>query len=126
MSESSSSLPVSQSQIVLIGVGTIVMGAFLPWDTTIIGASAGISSLNGILTLVTGVGLGAYTLYKKFSQRAVLAGGGLCLMLSVTFLVTQMSSAFSNPAIGVYTTLLGGLILVGVGLNERNNSASED
>jgi hypothetical protein len=123
MPEYESSLPVPLHQIALIGAGMIVVGAFLPW--TVVGARVGISSVDGIITLVTGAVVGGYILYREFSQRVVLVGGGICSVIGVLDTVfplpvrvmgVEMMSGFTSPAVGVYLTLFGGLTLLGVGI----------
>lgn len=125
MPEYESSLPVPLHQIALIGAGMIVVGAFLPWGTTGVGTRVGISSVDGIITLVTGGVVGGYILYREFSQWVVLVGGGICSVIGVLDTVfplpvsamgVEMMSGFTSPAVGVYLTLFGGLTLLGVGI----------
>lgn len=142
MSESKSFLdkPVSLSQIALVGAGVIVVGAFLPWVTTDIGTRVGISSLNGLVTLVVGSMVGVHALLDNLDQRVVLVAGGLCSVigaynsvfplsaklpfigvydtvfpLPAVFLELSVGSRFRSPAVGAYLTLFGGLVLLSLG-----------
>jgi hypothetical protein len=129
MSESESSYPLSPYQIALIGAGAVVVGAFLPWATGFGFSRVGITSVDGIITFVTGAAVGVYLYLKKFTRRGVLFGGGVCSIiggydtaypLSTSVLGAEVASGFNSPGVGVYLTLFGGLILLGSGIAHSN------
>ena len=110
--ESFNSLTRKQ-QIVVIGAGITAIGSFLPWasafGTTIIGVNG-----DGAITLVLGLAAGAVAYWMPLSKHdtnlLVTAVAGVLVAL------IGLNAATGIAAIGVYITLIGGLIIAYPGI----------
>lgn len=95
-------------QIILIGAAITAVGSFLPWasafGTTVIGVNG-----DGLITLVLGVIAGAIAYRMPLSNRDtnLLATAGIGALVAIVGLYDATGIA----AIGVYITIIGGLVI---------------
>lgn len=97
------------------GAAAVVVGAFLPWASVLGRSVLGIEA-DGVFTLVFAAVGGGVAYYLDWDKRGMIAAavaGGLVTLIALV--------DFTNfAAIGLYLTLLGGLVLTGAGASGYN------
>ena len=102
-------------QVSLVGAALTVVGAPLPWvSVSFVGASVSATGLDGdgVITLVLAAIAGVVLLARDWDEMdriGVLALGGLVAVIGVFDLLGLPGAA--SPGIGLYVTIVGGIVL---------------
>lgn len=99
-----------EKKAVLVAALAVIVGAFLPWARFMGMTLLGIDG-DGILTLILGL-LIFPAAYLRWGKRTALAA----IVVGVLIALIALFSLTGITAMGVYVTLLGGLVLVGSGV----------
>ena len=109
----------TEQKLVVGGAILIVLGAFLPWATVFGISIAGIDG-DGSLTLLMGLVAGVVALVRPWSRNVRI---GTVLLGSLVALVA-LADMTSVAGIGIYMTLIGGLLVLYPGAREAYRTYS--
>lgn len=116
---------VTPTQLAIAGGTLLIIGSFLPWVNAGPVTRAGISSADGIATLILGGGVAGYAFFRRFNGwvTGIIGAFGVVVgaydiinPLSVAMLGVEIDPSFRSPGVGIYLTLIGGLVLLGAAL----------
>lgn len=124
----------STGQLLGVGAGLVaVVGAFLPWVVTEVsagpvdagGSAAGIEGL-GAITLALGLVAVGAVVALDWSDRGALATAlvGVAVVLVSGWKVVDLGGP-ASPGLGIYLTLLAGLVILASGLLGLRSATTE-
>ncbi|ELZ09935.1 hypothetical protein C479_10190 [Halovivax asiaticus JCM 14624] len=131
------------TKLVLLGGAVTIVAAFLPWISVELGpfseSVTGIDGDDGMITLVLAAGAMAVAYLREwspFTAGGVVVLGGLAALLGLLYISDplmgadvseaerEMAEAMASPEIGLYLTVLGGLVVAAGGFKGYQDRSS--
>ncbi|WP_247730202.1 hypothetical protein [Halovivax limisalsi] len=133
------------TKLVLVGGAVTIVAAFLPWISIELGpfseSVSGIDGDDGLLTLILAAVAMAVAYVREWSALTaggVVVLGGLAALLGLLYISDplmgadmsdaerEMAGSIASPEIGLYVTVLGGLIVAAGGVTGYQNRSTAE